>query len=456
MINNTKAPLVTNLKKRSNQSGFKKYLSNTSWLFAEKIFRIAIGLFVTVWLARYLGPEQFGIFNYALSFVAIFGVLSSLGLDKLVTKELLSHPQDTQEIMGTSFTLRFMGTILLLPLAAFSVTIVRPESDLIFFMVIIISSAFFFSAFEVIKYWFESHVQAKYSAIIDAIVIFASSIIKGALIILGAPLIAFAWVVLLESILLTIGLIIIYLKKSNKISDWKVSFIKVKYLLKEAWPLILAGTLYVLYTRVDQIMLGNMIGDESVGIYAAAVRISESWIFIPAIIATSLFPAMLNARNNNYSLYLQRTQHLLNLMALLGFVAGVGIIFVASPFINLIFGERYSESSFVLTIHIWGGVFMAMSAISYRYFIAEGLQKFSFYRGIVGFFVNIVLNYFLIPFYGAVGAAIATVISQAMALYFFNFTNTKTRPMFYMQTKALSLFGSLNTLKHIKSLRKHG
>jgi O-antigen/teichoic acid export membrane protein len=438
-----------------NNSGFKKYLSNTSWLFAEKIFRIAIGLFITVWLARYLGPEQFGIFNYALSFVAIFGVLSSLGLDKLVTKELLSHPQDSHEIMGTSFTLRFIGAILLLPLAAFSISIVRPDNDLIFIMVIIISLAFFFTSFEVIKYWFESHVQAKYSAIINAIVVFTSSTIKGVLIILEAPLVAFAWVVLIESILLATGLIIIYIKKSNKISDWKVSFAKVKYLLKEAWPLILAGTLYILYTRVDQIMLGNMIDDEEVGIYAAAVRISEGWMFIPAIIATSLFPAMLNARKNNYSLYLQRTQHLLNLMALLGVIAGVGIIFVASPFINLIFGESYSESSLVLTIHIWGGVFMAMSAISYRYFIAEGLQKSSFYRGLIGFFVNIVLNYFLIPLYGAMGAAIATVISQAMALYLFNFSNKKTRPMFYMQTEALTLLGSLNTLKHIKSLRRN-
>lgn len=438
-----------------NSSGFKKYFYNTTWLFAEKIFRVGIGLFITIWMARYLGPEQFGMFNYALSFVALFGVLSSLGLDKLVTKELLSHPKDSQQIMGTSFILRFVGAILLLPLAVFSVSIVRPDHDLIFLMVIIVSSAFLFNSFEVIKYWFESHVQAKYSAIIDAIVIFTSSIIKGVLIILEAPLIAFAWVVLVESIILAIGLILIYLKQSNKMSTWQVSFEKTKYLLTEAWPLILAGTLYIVYTRVDQIMLGNMVSDTEVGIYAAAIKISEGWMFVPMIIATSLFPAMLNARKNNYSLYLQRTQHLLNLMALLGVVAGIGVIFIASPFINLIFGESYSQSSLVLIIHIWGGVFAAMSAISYRYFIAEGLQKSSFYRGLAGFFVNIILNYFLIPLYGAVGAAIATVISQAMALYFFNFTNTKTRPMFYMQTKALTLMGSINTLKHINSLKSN-
>lgn len=436
------------------QSSFKKYLSNTSWLFAEKIFRIAIGLFVTVWLARYLGPEQFGVFNYALSFVAIFGVFSSLGLDKLVTKELLSRPQDSHEIMGTSFMLRFIGAIFLLPLATFSISIVRPDNDLMFIMVIIISSSFFFTSFEIIKYWFESHVQAKYSAIIDAIVIFTSSIIKGILIILEAPLVAFAWVVVIESILLAIGLIIIYIKKSNKILDWKVSFQKLRYMLKEACPLILSGAVFVLFTRIDQVMLGSMIGDEAVGIFAAAVRISEGWMFIPMIIATSLFPAMLNARKNNYFLYLQRTQHLLNLMAVLGVSVAIGIIFIASPFMNLIFGDSYGQSSSILIIHIWGMVFNAISIISFRYFLAEGLQIYSFYRAFTGLILNILLNYLLIPIYGAVGAAVATAISQGVAVWLLNSISPKTRPMFLMQTKALMLLESINTLQHIKSLRK--
>lgn len=437
----------------SNQAGFKRYVSNTSWLFAEKIFRIGISLLITIWMARYLGPEQFGTFNYALSFVALFGVLSSLGLDKLVTKELLTHPQESDHTMGTSFVLRLMGAVLLIPLAAFSIMMVRPDNELILIMVLIFASAMLLRSFEVIRYWFESHVQAKQSARVDAIAIFISVSIKAVLIVIEAPLMAFAWAVFAESVVVAVGLVMVYLKRSNQISVWKVSFDKAKYLLKEAWPLILAGTLYTIYTRIDQIMLGDMVGDESVGIYAAAVKISEGWMFIPAIIATSLFPAMLNARKNNYDLYLQRTQYLLNLMALLGVGAGIVIVFAASPFMDFAFGTSYEASALVLIVHIWGGVFVAMSAIAYRYLIAEGLQKYSFYRGLSGAVVNIVLNYFFIPLYGAMGAAVATVISQAMALYLFNATNSKTRPMFYMQTKALALYGSLNTLRHIKSLR---
>ncbi len=437
----------------SRQTGFKQYFSNTSWLFAEKIFRIGISLLITIWMARYLGPVQFGTFNYALSFVALFGVLSSLGLDKLVTKELLNHPSDSNQIMGTSFVLRLIGAVLLMPLAAFSVTKIRPDNELIFIMVLIFASAMLLRSFDVIRFWFESHVQAKYTAIIDAVVIFTTSGIKVILIVIEAPLIAFAWVVLIDSIFLAIGLIMIYLKRSNKIYTWRVSFDKATYLLKEAYPLILSGAVFILFTRIDQVMLGSMTGDESVGIYAAAVKISEGWMFIPAIIATSLFPAMLNARKNNYPLYLQRTQHLLNIMVILGVSVGLVIIFIAAPFVNVIFGESYHESSLVLIIHIWGMVFNAISIISFRYFLAEGLQIYSFYRAFSGLVLNIVLNYFLIPAYGAVGAAVATVISQAVAAYLLNSISSKTRTMFLMQSKALLLYASIDTLKHIKSLR---
>ncbi len=277
----------------SKPSGFKKYLSNTSWLFAEKIFRIFINLFITVWLARYLGPEQFGTFNYAISFVALFSVLSTLGLDNLINKELLAHPIESNSILGSSFVLRIIGAILLCILSISTISILRPEDTMMLTFVVIISLTFFFNVFDIIKYWFQSHVQAKYSVIADGITLFISATIKIILILNEAPLISFVWLILIEAIILGILLLIIYKRESNQISKWTFSKKKAKYLLQEAWPLILAGTLYILYTRVDQIMLGEMVGETSVGIYSAAIRISESCMFIPTIVATSFFLAIL-------------------------------------------------------------------------------------------------------------------------------------------------------------------
>lgn len=438
-----------------NHQGFKKYLSNTSWLFAEKIFRMLIVLLITIWMARYLGPERFGLFSYALSFVALFSVLASLGLEKLLPKELIGHPKKEMEILGTSFFLKIIGSLILLIVAAYVITLLRPDDELILALILIFSVTNFFKSFEIIRYWFETHVQAKYSVAVDAITVTLSVIAKAVLIILQAPLIAFAWVVLAEAVVLALGLVAVYAFKSHKITAWRVDGEQIKHLLKEAWPLILAGGLYTIYTRIDQIMLGDMIGNESVGIYAAAIRISEGWFFIPVVIGTSLYPALLNAKKRDQNLYLERTQHLLNIMVLLGFSAGIVISLIAYPFITFAFGGSYEQSSPVLVIHIGGWIFTAMSAISYRYFITEGLQKTSFYRGLTGLISNIILNYLLIPLYGAIGAAVATVVSQVLALYLFNLTNAKTRPMFYMQTKAILLTDAYNTLKHIKTLRSN-
>jgi PST family polysaccharide transporter len=429
--------------------GLSRYISNTSWLMGGKVYRMGLGLLITVWMARYLGPEQFGAFSYALSFVTLFSVLISLGLENLVVREILNHPEEEDDTLASALLMRFLGGLLLLLLSSLLITQIRPNDQSMLILVLIFSFGFFFKLFEVLRYWFEAHVKAKYSAALEAAAITVSVSLKAGLILMKAPLIYFAWTIAAETIVMAVGLLILYTLQSNSIKNLKPKLDKVRYLFIEAWPLMLAGTLYTIYAKIDQIMLGEMVGAEAVGVYAAAVKISEGWFFIPVVIATSLYPAMLAARKKNRKIYLERTQHLLNLMVVIGIFAALGIGVVAHPLIMLAFGSAYEGAAWILIVHIWGGVFLAMSGISYRYFLAEGLQKYSFYRGLTGVVVNVLLNIWLIPLYGAMGAAIATVVSQFMALYLFNITNPKTREMFNMQTRALFLIGLLSTLKNI-------
>lgn len=441
------------VKNMPSQAGYKKYLTNTIWMFSEKVLRIFLGLFVTIWLARYLGPLQFGKLNFALSFVALFGIISTLGLDKLLAKELIHNPKQYNLIMGSAMALRVIGAILLVSIASISGYVLRPNDDLFLFLVVLISSAFIFNSFDVIKYWLESKVQAKYSALIDASVVIIGSIAKIILIVNNASLLAFGWVVLLESIILGGGLITTYLYKGNSLLSWRFSFKKTFHLVSNAFPIILAGAVFIMFTRIDQVMLGKMLGDEAVGVYAAAVRISEGWMFFPALVATSLFPAMLKAKEDNYQRYILFTQNLLNVMVLLGVAVSVFVTFISFPFIELIYGEGYSETSFILIVHIWGMIFNAISIISFRYFLAAGLQIYSFYRALVGLILNVMLNVYLIPLYGTAGAAIATVISQVIAAYVLNSVSPKTREMFKMQTKALALIWSFKSLWRIREVK---
>ena len=74
-----------NVEGRGN---LQKLIGNTGWLFADRILRLGVGLWVGIWTARYLGPEQFGLFNYSIAFVALFSVFATLGLDGIVVDSI--------------------------------------------------------------------------------------------------------------------------------------------------------------------------------------------------------------------------------------------------------------------------------------------------------------------------------------------------------------------------------
>ena len=431
--------MIVKLKSLQNHQGFMKYFRNTSWLFVEKILRMVVGLFVGIWIARYLGPEQFGLFSYAQSFVGLFAAIATLGLDGIVVRELIKDESRLNELIGTAFWLKVTGAIGVLVVLAIAVDLISIgtyANTLVF----IIASATIFQSFNVIDFYFQSKVMSKFAVYANMISLFLSSIVKITLILNEATLVAFAWVVLFDSLILACGYIYFYLKQKNSIFfHWKFSKQTAVSLLKDSWPLILSGMVIAIYMKIDQIMIKEMIDSKAVGQYAAAVKLSEAWYFIPMVIASSLFPAIVNAKEQSKELYYERLQKLYDLMVWIAIAIALPITFLSDWIINLLYGAQYSQSGAILMIHIWAGVFVFLGVVSSKWFISENLQKYSFYRTLAGALINIILNYILIPVYGIYGAAYATLVSQAIASYLFNITNKKLRYTFLLQTNAILL-----------------
>jgi PST family polysaccharide transporter len=416
-------------------------IANTGWLFADRILRMGVGLFVGVWVARYLGVQQFGVFNYATAFVALFSTLSTLGLDGIVVRSIVREPEKRAEILGTAFWLKLFGGVAALVLAVSSIIAVRHDDQLTISLVAILSSVGIFQAFDTIDLWFQSQVQSKYTVIAKNTAFVITALVKVALISFHAPLIAFAWAGLGEVSLGTIGLIISYRVRGYSPWLWPWSSQLAKTLLKESWPLILSGLTVMIYMRIDQIMLGQMVGDKAVGLYSAATRISEVWYFIPTAMASSVSPAIYAAKEVSESLYYRRIEQFLRLLSWLSIVVAVPMSFLSGTIITILFGKSYEASAYILAIHIWASLFVFMGVGTSSWFIAEGLTQFALRRTIIGAITNVFLNIFLIPAYGGVGAAIATVISQAFATFFSNATHPKTRKIFKLQVKCLLPFG---------------
>lgn len=422
----------------TNNQSVMMYIGNTSWLFGEKILRMVMGLFVGVWLARYLGPDQFGLFSYAQSFVALFAAVATLGLDGIVVRELIKNKEKRDKLLGTAFYLKLMGAILVLVLLTVSIFFQSndPQTN---WLIFVIASATIFQSFNVIDFYFQSKVQSKFVALGGTVSLVSSSVIKITLILNDASLISFAFVILFDSFILAISFIYFYLKNKLSIFSWCFDKTYAKSLLKDSWPLILSGLVVSLYMKIDQVMIKNILDNNSVGQYAAAVRLLEVWYFIPVVISSSLFPAIINAKATSKHLYYSRMQNLYNLMAWLAISIAIIVTLLSDWIVHVLYGDEFNQASGVIMIQIWSVIFVFLGVASSKWFIAEGLQKYSFYRSLSGAILNIILNLILIPMYGIEGAAIATLISQIVASYLFNVINKKSRITFFMHSKSFLL-----------------
>lgn len=431
----------TRLDGRSN---LQNILANTGWLFADRILRMGVGLFVGVWIARYLGPEQFGLYSYALSFVALFGTFATLGLDGIVVRDIVRNPLCKEEILGTAFVLKFMGGALSFLLIMGAISLLRPHDSLIRWLVGITAAGMIFQAFDVIDFWFQSQVKSKYTVYAKNAAFLLITFVKISLLLMEAPLIAFVWAGLSEVVLGAAGLVIAYRVNGHYLKAWRGSLHWAETLLKDSWPLVLSGAMIAVFMRIDQVMLSNMIGDEAVGLYSAAVRISEVWYFIPMVITSSLFPAIINAKNHSEDLYYKRLQKLLDFMVWMSVAMALLTTFLSRWIVNLLYGYEYNKAGDVLMIHIWAGVFVCVGVFKGKYMLAENIQWLSFVYSGIGAIVNVILNYFLIKKFGINGAAISTLIAQAISAVFLPLFHKIDRISILMFLKSFSLIQRKN------------
>ncbi|PWL39155.1 flippase [Flagellimonas aquimarina] len=433
-----------------NKKGFLKYLKNTSWLMGEKVIRLLIALTVGVMVTRYLGPQKFGILSYAQSFVGLFAAFSSLGLGDILVRELVKSKENDKVLLGTAFGLQTLGSgVIMLCLLTF--VYFNDNEPITNKIILILGLTTFLQSFGVITRYFNSQVKSKFGAIPGLVGVFLSAGIKLICIWQMAPLIYFVYILAFDVFFLMVGQLYFYHVAGNSIFSWKFSFKTAKGLLSDSWPLILSSIVISIYMKVDQIMIQEIMDNSSVGQYSAAVRLSEAWYFIPTIICSSLFPAIINAKIKSNTLYLSRLQNLYDLMVILGLAIILPILIFGDWAILLLYGEAFDQTSSVLKIHIWAGVFVFLGVANQKWFISENLQAYNIICLGLGMVTNVILNLFLIPKYGIYGAAFATLISQFVASVLTPVVFRKTRPSFFMMLKSLFFISVLGRVLKNKS-----
>lgn len=393
--------------------GFRKYFKNTGWMMLAKILSLIISFVTTIFIARKLGPENYGQLSYAISFVGLFSFIATMGLDQVLFRDLVKYPDKKNKYLGSAFIIRMVAAFLAIA-ACLIVAIFLSNNDVSEILIFIIASTFIFNAFQIINYEFQAIAQAKYPSIVSLIIVIILNILKLIIIATGKGVIYLAFILLLESILYAGFYILIYKWKLKKrMLDWKFDKTTSLNLIRDSWPMIFASAFALIYARIDQVMIKNMIDTSSVGIYDAAVRVSEAWYFVPGIIISSLFPAIVNSRERK-DIYRERLKKLLILLVSLSVIVALAVSIFAPFIIKILYGSEFMDSVNILKIYIWSGVWFSIGMLVTSYLVAENFRKILFFSSFLGMSINVVLNLIFIPRFGIIGSAWATFISYAI------------------------------------------
>jgi PST family polysaccharide transporter len=393
-----------------------KLFKNSSWLLLDKVARLLIGVITMAQIAKHIGPNDFGIWNYAIAVTAIAGGIAILGLDKLAVKEIVLNPDKRFQIISTALAMRLMAGVCCFLVCMGLVWLLKAHDRTYLYCTLFTGLNIILQSGDVLDYYYQSQNSVQMTIIPKAGIFVLFCGIKLYAIHLGAPLETFVQLSFWE-LLVTYTIIFSIYLRHNRIE--RINFFNMKeaaILFSKGWPLLLTAVLVLIYMKTDQLLLDAMGGSASLGEYAAASRISELYYTIPVVIATAILPGLIAKRNSHPDEYWLSLEKLIRLSFWFSTGIAVFMSFAARAIIIQLYGTQYPASALILSIHIWANVPVFVSVVITQYQVVEGNYKTNMYATFIGMMVNITLNCLLIPVYAGVGSAIAIVASQVTVL----------------------------------------
>lgn len=429
----------------------RKVVKNVYWAVLGKVVNIVSGLLVGILVARYLGPDKFGLMNYVISYVTLFSILASFGLDGVEIRELSKTYAVKEVILGSAFAIRLLFAVVTVFLVLLTLLIFESDRFTVI-MVMIYSMSLILSTVNVIRNYFTSIILNEYVVKTEILRTVIGSGIKVLLLVNHCSLAWFIVANTFDFVLIGGGYLYSYQQKEGSVRSWKFDARIAWMLIRESFPLLLSGTAIIIYQKIDAVMIRNMMNNAAVGQFSVASKITELAVFVPMVVAQTVTPLLVQAHQEDPIRYHEKRQMFMDLMVWSAVAMALVMSVSAAPAIHLLYGEKYLKAIPVLQIMAWKAVFMALFAGSGQLIIIENLQRYAAVRNIIGCVVSVGLNLLLIPVWGIVGSAVATVITMVFSGYFSHFFIKRYHYLLPVQTKAL--FFGWKRLPHAFMLKK--
>lgn len=425
----------------------KKYLGNSLLVSLEQGVGIFLVAVVGILSARYFQPESYGLLSYTYSFVGLFAAFVTLGMDSILIKEIVSNSKNANRIISSAFYVRFLFSLI-----AYLIVIVNASffqtNEQIKIMLLIYGWILIFKTLETFRKFFEANADLRVISSIRILALFIFVAIKVAAILMGVNLSTFAIIMVLEILILNIAYAILYFRKSQYfLSDFIPSKTIMSGLLKQSWPLFISSIMVSVFMKIDQVMVQHYLGSRATGIYAASVKISEMWYFVPMAISAALSPSLIDSYNKNKAKFNLRIQQLLSLLLYIAVFVSILVTFLKTEIVQILYGPSYLEAINPLAISVWASTFVFLGVGIHNWIILHQGQKYMTINTILGAVINILCNMILLPRYGIAGAAIATLIAYSFSSFFGYLLFPLTRRAFLIQLKSINFMVLLNPAK---------
>lgn len=413
-----------------NRPNLIKILDNIGWLFFDKILRMGVGLIVGVWVARYLGPEQYGMINYAMAFVFLFSAISVVGMNMILVKELSIKKYSRDVLIGSAICVQLLGSIIAFT-TIMTISNYIEVNEQINLYVFIFSLQLLIKPVDFVRFLFEADIISKHIVWIDNFWAISFSIIKIYSIYKEAQINIFVYLYTLEYFFVAISLYIIFkIKYKYRLFCSINIFFK---LLKKGIPISLTGLAMAGYMRFDQIAINYYLNDFSVGIYSSALRITETLYLIPTVLVGTIAPQLYNLAKKNINEYKQAMENIHFFLFVFFVLLSIILSIFSRNIITMVYGEKYLEAAPILCLHCWTSLFIGYSIIANVWLISFSLNKIILFKSVISAISSVILNIIVIPIYGLYGAAVVFLLSQFISTVFLNLLFNETRELLLLQ-----------------------
>lgn len=404
--------------------GLGGIVSNIGWLFADKFIRIFISLGVSIWVARYLGPEQFGYLSYAQNFVVILAAVAGMGVDAIVLRELSKRGAESNLILGSALAIKNLCALLIF-IGLFVVVSCGWVDKSNSLLILVISISLFFQGFSLVEVYFQSLVKSKYIVFFSLAAVLLSSLLKVALIVMEAELFWFAVSLLLDGFLHAIALLCCYRFFLGKdIMVWAFRLRESTSLLKDSWSLMVGGLAFVAFYSLDFLIIEAVFSGRDVGIYAAAFRFFVIWHFVPGVVINSFKPSVVRLMGTlKYQMQIELVTGLLLWFSIFMFI----VVWLGADFlIEFAYGADYDQAADILRLMIFANIFVFFFSCWNSWHIIEGRSGYVMVSNLLAVFIKLSLVYLFLEDTGMQGLVYFGVLGMSLSFIILSFGDKKT------------------------------